>query len=105
MRYHGTKCPLLTAFFLSPFSLFYRVTFIPEWVIRGFRNFAWGLKAHKKSDLGYKTIGGTPSAPLWVDFLWCVFSEKNEKCLELPEMARKFIVFLPPPDNTICYIL
>ena len=40
----GTKCPLLTAFFL--FSLSSEVvTFLPEGVIIGFPNFEWGFKS------------------------------------------------------------
>ena len=46
VRCHGTKCPLLTVFF----SLLYSevVTFLPERVIVGFPNFAWGFKFIKK---------------------------------------------------------
>ena len=42
-----TKCPLLTALFFSLSSL-RRVTFLPEGVIVGFRNFAWGFNSQKK---------------------------------------------------------
>ena len=50
---HGTKCPLLTALFFSLLSPAH--TFLPEGVIIGFRNFAWGLNSQKK-DLGRKQI-------------------------------------------------
>ena len=50
MRRHGTRCPLLTAFYF--FLSLCRVTFLQEGVIVGFRNFAWSFKSHKKSDLG-----------------------------------------------------
>ena len=48
---HGTKCPLLIAVF-SLFSLFLLsssplVTFLPEGIIIGFCNFAWGFKSKK----------------------------------------------------------
>ena len=48
MRCHGTKCPLLTAFFLSFFFSSPTLTFLPEGVIVGFQNFAWGFKSQKK---------------------------------------------------------
>ena len=44
VRYHGTKSPLLTAFF----SLSEVVTFLPEGVIVGFQNFVWGFKSQNK---------------------------------------------------------
>ena len=44
---HGTKCPLLMAFF-SLSSLSADVTFLPEGVIVGFRNFAWGFHSQTK---------------------------------------------------------
>jgi hypothetical protein len=57
---HGTKCPLLTAFFLSLFSGV--VTFLPEGVIVGFPNFAWGFKSQKINKIwDTKTIGGPGS--------------------------------------------
>ena len=40
---HGTKCPLLTAFFLS-FFLSTCVTFLPGGVLLGLQNFAWSPK-------------------------------------------------------------
>ena len=46
VRCHETKCPLLTAFFSILLSEV--VTFLPEGVIVGFRNFAWGLSHNKK---------------------------------------------------------
>jgi hypothetical protein len=45
VRYHGTDCPLLTALFA--FSSLHQVTFLPEGVIVGFTNFAWGFNSHK----------------------------------------------------------
>ena len=42
-----TKCPLLTALFFSLLSLRW-VIFLPEGVIVGFRNFAWGFNSPKK---------------------------------------------------------
>ena len=70
MRYHGTKCPLLTVLFLFlSFSLsLRRVTFLPEGVIVGFWNFAWGIKSQKNKILGEKNFGGPPRAPQGVDF-------------------------------------
>jgi hypothetical protein len=59
---HGTKCPLLTALFLF-LSSFRRLTFLPEGVIIGFQNCAWGLKSHKNY-WGTKKIGGPPMPPL-----------------------------------------
>jgi hypothetical protein len=56
------------------------VTFLPEEVIVGFRNFAWGFKSQKKI-VGKKKLGD--------QFLG--FFVKDEKCLELPEMSRKLI--------------
>ena len=44
VRGHGTKCPLLIAFFLSLSEV---VTFLPEGVIIRFRNITWGLKSQK----------------------------------------------------------
>ena len=38
---HGTKCPLLTAFFFLFLLLSALVTFLPERVVLGFWNFAW----------------------------------------------------------------
>jgi hypothetical protein len=46
-------CPLLTALFLF-LSLSRRVTFLPEGVIIGFRNFEWGFKSQKKIRFGVK---------------------------------------------------
>ena len=46
MRCHGTKCPLLTAFFFFSFSLSSSsevVTFLPEGVIIWFPNFCMGF--------------------------------------------------------------
>jgi hypothetical protein len=77
VRCHGTKCPLLTAFFLLLSAC---VTFLPEEVIVGFRNFAWGFKSQKKI-VGKQKLGD--------QFLG--FFVKDEKCLELPEMSRKLI--------------
>ena len=56
------------------------VTFLPEEVIVGFRNFAWGFKSQQKI-VGKKKLGD--------QFLG--FFVKDEKCLELPEMSRKLI--------------
>ena len=61
------------------FSLLRRVTFLPEWVIVGFRNFAWGLKSQKNKIWGKKKLGD-PSA-------LGGFREKNKKCIELPEIS------------------
>ena len=52
VRGHGTKCPLLIAFFLSLLSLSEVVTFLPEGVIVGFPNFACGFKSQEILDLG-----------------------------------------------------
>ena len=56
VRCHGTKCPLLTAFFslLSSLSLSPDVTFLPERVIVGVRNFAWGFNSQKNKIWGQK---------------------------------------------------
>jgi hypothetical protein len=49
----GKKCPLLMAFFsLSP-----DVTFLPEGVIVGFRNFAWSFNS-QKIKFGVRENGG-----------------------------------------------
>ena len=48
VRCYETKCPLLTAaLFLFLLSL-RQVTFLPEGVIVGFQNFAWGLNSQIK---------------------------------------------------------
>ena len=52
VRYHRTKCPLLTV-----------VTFLPEGVIAGFQNFAWGFKSQKNKIWGKTKILG-PNLPL-----------------------------------------
>ena len=75
-----TKCPLLTALF-SLLSSLRRVTFLPEGVIVGFQNLH-GVLTHQTNNIG---------------------GEHGEKCLELPEMARKlifsFLKKLPPPKK------
>ena len=48
VRCHGTKCPLLTAFFFFFFLSSPAVTFLPEGVIVRFQNFAWGFNSQKK---------------------------------------------------------
>jgi hypothetical protein len=44
--------------FFSLFSLSPDVTFLPEGLIIGIRNFAWGLNSHKKISFGVKKILG-----------------------------------------------
>ena len=61
VRCHGTKCPLLTAFFLF---LSLRVTFLPEGVIVGFWNFEYDFKSQKNKIWGGKQIGGLPPGGL-----------------------------------------
>ena len=63
------------------------VTFPPEGVIVGFRNFVWGFKSQKNKIWGKQKIGGPTLPPGGSIFLF-VFLGKNEKCLESPEMAR-----------------
>ena len=60
---HGTKRPLLTAFFSLSFflSLSPTLTFLQEGVIVGFQNFEWGLKS-QKIRFGLKNIG-EPTLP------------------------------------------
>jgi hypothetical protein len=62
-----------------------------------------GALSHTKIRFGVK-FGGTP-LPLGVDFLGFFFEKKEEKCLELPEMARNFFNLLarhpPPPPQTL----
>ena len=89
VRCHKTKCPL-TAFFFSLSLLSASLTFLPEGVIVGFEILHRVLR-HQK----YK---------IW-DEKNCVFKKnKNKKCLEYPEMARKFIrhifYFVLPPSQT-----
>ena len=55
----GTKCPLLTAFFLS-FFLSPTLTFLQEGFIVGFRNFAWGFMSQKNTSWRKKKIGTPP---------------------------------------------
>ena len=86
------------------FSLSPAVSFLLEGVIVGFGNFALGYKSHKKIKIGVNTNFGASPAP-WVIDLLGFLCGKNEKCLELPEMARKLIVqlfkFLAPPPSQI----
>ena len=54
----------------------------------------------QKNKIWGKNKFGKPPLPLGVDFLGFFSPEKNEKCLESPEMEinliRKFSYFLPP---------
>jgi hypothetical protein len=59
VRCHGTECSLLMAFFLL-LLLSAPVTFLPEAVIVGFQNFAWGFYSKKKNKIWGKKIGGPP---------------------------------------------
>ena len=70
-----------------------RLYFSPRRSHRRVPKFGMGFKVTKKIRFGVKKIGG-PRLIFWV------FFRKNEKCLELPEMARKLInkfsIFLSP---------
>jgi hypothetical protein len=72
------KVSTINGVFFSFSQLSTNITFLPEGVIVGFWNFAWGFNSQKK-DLG------------WNKFIF----GKNKKYLRLPEMARKW--FPPPP--------
>ena len=75
MRCHRTKCPLLRFFFFS-FFLSPLVTFLPEVVILGFCNCAWGFHSKEYKIWGGEKIGG----PTWGGgAIFLVFvDEKNE---------------------------
>jgi hypothetical protein len=91
VRCRGTKCPLLRVFFFfSPFFLFSSevVTFLPEWVIVGFQNFAWGLKSQKKIRFGVIKNGGTPLPPGGIFFR--VVSPENRKVLRIGKCFKFF---------------
>ena len=62
MRCHGAKFPLLTAL-VSLLSSFNPVTFLPEGVIVGFQNFAWGFILKKNKILGEIKFGGPHLPP------------------------------------------
>ena len=53
------ECKIGFFFFLSSASL----TFRPEGVIVGFRNFAWGFMSQTKQKIGVKQYLGTPCPP------------------------------------------
>ena len=113
MHCHGTKCPILTAFFLYLFLLlFASLTFLQE----GFWNLLRGFKLHKKIRFWVNTNWGTHHAPLRV-----VFSGLKKikwKVLRIAWFGEKLVqknfrpgsedphggsgncfVFLPPPLN------
>jgi hypothetical protein len=82
VRCHGAKCPLLTAFF-PLLNFFCFVYFSPRRGYHRVPKFCIGFKETKRLRFGNRPLP-------------CFFSEKNERCLESPEMARKLIGFPPP---------
>ena len=103
MRCHGTKYPLLTAFFLSlSFSLLLGLLFTRKELLQCSKNLH-GVLSHKKIRFGVKQLLGDPPARQGVDFLG-LFFRQNEKCLESPEMTKKligkFYTFVDPLPDT-----
>ena len=106
MRCHGTKCPLLKAVFFSSLSLFLFSAWVYFSPRRGYRRvlkFCIGFLGTTKIRFGLNNIWGPPCLP-GGNFL---FEEKNksEKCLELPEKARKLnrnlLLSVPDPSKNV----
>ena len=84
VRCRGSKVSTINGvIFSSIFSLssLRQVTFLPEGVIVGFQNFAWGFNSQKKIRFGAKIYVGDPSCPRGGRFFRVFVGEKKENAL------------------------